>query len=220
MKVRGRCTCVYGCANVCVGVCVRARGTVCSCLSAFAERGERIWQACLLSLQNNCLWITWGESHWRYLEMTLPGDSSNHVHIRSERGFDFALPLLCASPCVSCVCMCCAWSFADPRRYVVSFIWLTHKEVIPHTQNLHMHSSIIHNSAQLHVVTDNKLKPVILYPNGLCTAATLMSLAFVWHQKKRTVNDLRGQNIHRDLGGEQQLHIIQVQWLLCCSQGA
>lgn len=76
-------------------VCALARGTVCSCLSAFAKRRERIWQACLLSPQNNCLWITWGESHWRYLEMTLPGDSVNHVHIRSERGFDF-----CSASCV------------------------------------------------------------------------------------------------------------------------
>lgn len=29
--------------------------------------------------------------------MTLPGDSLNHVHIRSEREFDFALPDVCTS---------------------------------------------------------------------------------------------------------------------------
>ena len=41
--------------------------------------------------------------------MTLPGDSLNHVHIRSEREFDFALPdvpvSFCVRPCV-CVCVC------------------------------------------------------------------------------------------------------------------
>lgn len=56
---------------------------------------ERIWQACLLSSQNNCLRITRGKSRWRYLEMTLPGDSLNHVHIR----------LGCYFACI-CVCVC------------------------------------------------------------------------------------------------------------------
>lgn len=73
----------------------------------FCTEEKRIWQSCLLSPQNNCLWITWSESHWRYLEMTLRGDSLNHVHIRPAQEFDFTFPparvksLCSSSACVS-----------------------------------------------------------------------------------------------------------------------
>lgn len=119
---------------MCVGVCTLAAAFVLAWVHL--HRGERIWQACLLSPQNNCLWITWGESHWRYLEMTLPGDSLNHVHIRSEREFDFALPDVCVSLYASryvCVFVCAC---ADPRGYVVSFILLTYTKVTPKTSQM------------------------------------------------------------------------------------
>ena len=98
---------------------------VCALVAAFVlarvhlHRGERIWQACLLSPQNNCLWITWGESHWRYLEMTLPGDSLNHVHIRSEREvwFRFAWCVRILVHVCVCVCVCV---FVQIRRDTLS----------------------------------------------------------------------------------------------------
>lgn len=80
------------------------------------HRGERIWQACLLSPQNNCLRITWGESRWRCLEMTLPGDSLNHVHIRPGCYFACARACVCAhggedTSRVVSVSPACAWLF-------------------------------------------------------------------------------------------------------------
>lgn len=95
------------------------------------NRGERIWQACLLSPQNNCLWITWRESHGRYLEMTHPGDSLNHVHIRPEREVDSALPGACVSlpvfPPVSLRICACACECLQIQRDMLSLIsyWRT-----------------------------------------------------------------------------------------------
>lgn len=153
-------------------------------------------RACLLSPQNNCLWITWGESHWRYLEMTLPGDSLNHVHIRSDREFDFASPGVCVSLYVY-VCLC------DPRGYVVSFISLTHTEVNPKTSQLfitcthtetHAHwrckhtkthtssKSVIYDSAQFHVVTVDSL----ITGTVLIMLTYSMSRWFVCSNKIRT----------------------------------
>lgn len=104
--------------HICLWMCkdVWACARSCVCARGHRHREERIWQACLLSPQNNCLWITWGESHWRHLEMTLPGDSLNHVHIRSEA---FCFGCVCAGPCV--------WIFVrlQIRGEVLSFISLT-----------------------------------------------------------------------------------------------
>lgn len=63
--------------------------------------------------------------------MTLPGDSLNHVHIRSERVFDFALPDVCAHACIHpCICMCV---LTDPSRYGDSFVFPTDTQVNPET---------------------------------------------------------------------------------------
>lgn len=89
-----------------VWVCIYTVLATFGLAGARLHRGKRIWQACLLSPQNNCLRITWGKSRWRYLEMTLPGDSLNHVHIRS--GCYFA-----------CICVC-VYLCGDPGWYAVS----------------------------------------------------------------------------------------------------
>lgn len=114
--------------HICIRICTYIRVCVCVCQPAFVlawvhlHRGERIWQACLLSPQNNCLWITWGESHWRYLENDTPWwlleSCSYPVRARAL----ILLCLMCAYPwkasrTYSCVCVC-----PDPRWYAVFFI--------------------------------------------------------------------------------------------------
>lgn len=88
---------LLGMETCCVWVCIHMVLAAFGLAWARLHR-ERIWQACLLSPQNNCLRITWGKSRWRYLEMTLPGDFLNHVHIRL--GCYFACIRVCVFSCV------------------------------------------------------------------------------------------------------------------------
>lgn len=164
-----------------MGVCALTATFVCA--RGHRQREERIWQACLLSPQNNCLWITWGESHWRHLEMTLPGDSLNHVHIRSEAWFDFVCgDLVCES---LCVCRsegrgCLSFSRRTVKyfhyvRAQTSKLWIHNHWTLPPSQIYHLWlSSIPHGKSWR--ANDRNILVQILMTSGTSCLFTLVKL--------------------------------------------
>lgn len=149
------CLCVYTCVGVCMLMPLFALAGVRSWTR------ERIWQACLLSPQNNCLWITWGKSQYRHLEMTHPGDSLNRVNIRSERGFDFVFVFLrmcvCILPRMRVMFVC---GRLQIQGDMLSLIFLTHTEVISLCQSclLYKHIDFVYT---YHQKTHTPFKAII-----------------------------------------------------------